>query len=109
MLANNNITTQNSYARFYNASGIGYVQADMQNWHSTSTVRYYSSNTERELIGDKTIDLTYIQSHSGLVAAIKTTGAQHDVMLLASDHLGSIIGVWNANGTLLEEYRYLAC
>ncbi len=116
MLAAHNIATNSSFARFYNAGGMGYMQAsgpkDNQpsaySWHSTSTTRYYAPNFEREITNGTTTDLTYIESPNGLVAAVKTTGTQHDVMLLASDHLGSIIGVWNASGTLLEEHRYSA-
>lgn len=74
----------------------------------SATVRYYAPATEREISNGTTTDFTYISSPSGLVAAIKTTGAQHDAMLIATDHLGSIIGVWNASGTLLEEHRYTA-
>ena len=73
-----------------------------------TATRYYATNHEREISNGITTDLTYISSPSGLVAAIKTTGAQHDAMLIATDHLGSIIGVWNASGTLLEEHRYSA-
>ena len=97
-----------SFARYYKAGGVRLVQAGMQNWHSTSTVRYYASDAEREISNGTTTDLTYISSPNGLVAAIKTTGTQHDAMLIATDHLGSLIGVWNASGTLLEEHRYTA-
>ena len=112
MPAAQNIALQNSYARFYNASGKDVMHAgepqSAYSWHTTSTVRYYASDTERELVGEKITDLTYIQSSNGLVAAVKTTGSKHDAMLLATDHLGSIIGVWDASGTLLEEHRYNA-
>lgn len=116
MPSTNNIATNSSFARFYNAGGTVYAQADKQrnnqpsaySWHITATVRYYTSDSERELVGDKITDLTYIQSPNGLVAAIKTTGTQHDAMLIATDHLGSIVGVWDASGTLLEEHRYSA-
>ena len=108
MPATNNIATNSSFARYYKAGGVRLVQSGMQNWHSTSTVRYYASDAEREISNGTTTDLTYISSPSGLVATIKTTGTQHDAMLLATDHLGSIIGLWNASDTLLEEHRYSA-
>ena len=106
MLAANNIATNTPFARFYNASGMGgyTLQSSELHWQTNSTYLF----TEREISIGKTTDLTYIQSPAGTVAAIKTTGTQHDAMLLATDHLGSIIGVWNANGTLLEEHRYSA-
>ena len=112
MLATHNIATNTPFARFYNASGMGYVQAgkpqSAYSWHTTTTVRYYTADAEREIANGKNTDLTYITSPNGTVAAIKTSGTQHDAMLIATDHLGSIIGVWNASGTLLEEHRYTA-
>ena len=111
MLADHNIATHIPTAR-YNAGGMDYMQPCRQeseySWHSTSTNRYYAPATEREISNGTTTDLTYISSPNGLVAAIKTTGTQHDAMLIATDHLGSLIGVWNASGTLLEEHRYTA-
>ena len=106
MLAANNIATNTPFARFYNASGMGgyTLQSSELHWQTNSTYLF----TEREISIGKTTDLTYIQSPAGTVAAIKTTGTQHDAMLLATDHLGSIIGVWNASSTLLEEHRYTA-
>ena len=74
----------------------------------SATVRYYTADAEREISNGTTTDLTYITSPTGLVAAIKTTGTQHDAMLIATDHLCSIVGVWDAQGTLLEEHRYSA-
>ena len=116
MAAINNIATNTPFASYNNASGTVYAQADKQrnkqpsaySWNTTATVRYYAPSFEREISNEKTTDYTYIESPNGLVAAIKTAGSQHDVMLLATDHLGSIIGVWNASGTLLEEHRYSA-
>ena len=111
MLAANNIAPCNSFACYYNTGGHGgYVlQPTERHWHSSSTTtRYYAPSFEREISNGQTTDNSYINSPNGLVAAVKTTGTQHDVMLLATDHLGSIIGVWNASGTLLEEHRYTA-
>ncbi len=116
MPAAQNIANSNLFVRYYNASGMGYVQEGGQkdnqpsaySWRTTTTTRYYAPNFEREVVGRKTSDYTYIQSPNGLVAAIKTNGTQHDAMLIPTDHLGSIIGVWNASGTLLEEHRYSA-
>ena len=116
MLATHNIATNTPFARFYNASGMGCMQVGKQrniqpsqySWHSSATVRYYTADAERDLVGDKITDYTYIQCPTGTVAAIKTTDTQHDAMLIATDHLGSIIGVWDASGTLLEEHRYSA-
>ena len=97
-----------SFARYYKAGGVRLVQAGMQNWHSTSTVRYYAPNFEREITNGQTTNYTYIESPNGLIAAVKRVGNKQDVMLLATDHLGSIVAVWNASGTLLEEHRYSA-
>ena len=103
---------------YSNAGGIGCVLSGSLNsscthpkkwaWHTTSTTRYYAPSFEREISNGQTTDLTYIQSPNGFVAAVKTFGGKHDAMLLATDHLGSIVGVWNASGTLLEEHRYTA-
>ena len=96
--------------RYHNVSGIAFVLSDSPKssinhpnvwaWHTTSITRF-----ERKISSGQTTDYTYIESPNGLVAAIKTTGSQHDAMLLATDHLGSIVGMWNASGTLLEEHR----
>ena len=89
------------------------MQADETNqtnkwaWLST-TSRYYAPSFEREVVGGKTTDYTYIEGPHGPVAAVQTSGNKHDVWLLATDHLGCIVGVWNAQGTLLEEHRYTA-
>ena len=107
MPCTNNIATYNSFASDHNTGGLdGYIlQPTERQWHSTSTTRYYAPNFEREVVGGQTTDYTYINNPNGLVAAVKTTGTQHDVMFLATDHLGTIIGVWNASGTLLEKHR----
>ena len=113
MLAAHNIAPRNSFACYCNAGGMGAMQADETNqtnkwaWLST-TSRYYAPSFEREVVGGKTTDYTYIEGPHGPVAAVQTSGNKHDVWLLATDHLGSIIGVWNASGTLLEEHRYSA-
>ena len=111
MLAAHNIATHIPTAR-YNAGGMGYMQPCRQeseySWHSTSTTRYYAPSFEREITNGQNTDYTYIESPNGLIAAVKTSGSKHDAMLLATDHLGSIVGVWNASGTLLEEHRYTA-
>ena len=106
-----NIALYSSFACYYNTGRQGgYVlQPTKRHWHSSSTtIRYYAPNFEREISNGQTTDYTYIQSPNGLVAAVKTSGSKHDAMLLATDHLGSIIGVWDAQGTLLEEHRYSA-
>ena len=105
-----NIATNTPFACYHNTGGqSGYVlQPTERQWHSTSTTRYYAPNFEREVVGGKTTDYTYINSPYGLITAVKTSGSKHDVLLLATDHLGSIVGVWNASGTLLEEHRYSA-
>ena len=110
MLAAHNIATYNSFACYYNIGGqMGYIlQPTVRQWHSTSTTRYYAPSFEREITNGQTTDYTYIESPNGLVAAVKRAGNKQDVMLLATDHLGSIVGVWNAQGTLLEEHRYSA-
>ena len=69
---------------------------------STITTRYYAPSFERTETSGQTVDYTYINSPNGLIAAVKTSGSKHDAMLLATDHLGSIIGVWNTSGTPLE-------
>ena len=97
----------------YHTGGLGVMQAGGQrqpakfHWQS-ATARYYAPSSEREITCGKATNYTYIEGPHGPVAAVQTTGAQHDVMLIATDHLGSIIGVWNASGTLLEEHRYSA-
>lgn len=111
MLAAHNIATHIPTAR-YNAGDMGYMQPCRQeseySWHSTSTTRYYAPSFEREITNSQTTDYTYIESPNGLIAAVKRVGNKQDLMLLATDHLGSIVAVWNASGTLLEEHRYTA-
>ena len=104
------IAPHNSFACYHNTGGqSGYIlQPTVRQWHSTTTTRYYAPNFEREITNGQTTDYTYIESPNGLISAVKTSGSKHDAMLLATDHLGSIIGVWNASGTLLEEHRYSA-
>ena len=114
MLAAHNIAPYSSFAHSHKASSSAFVltgspkgSSERWAWH-TSTAHYNVPNFEREVSGGQTIDYTYIESPNGLVAAIKTAGSQHNVMFLATDHLGSIIGVWDAQSTLLEEHRYSA-
>ena len=114
MLAAHNIAPYSSFAHSHKASSSAFVltgspkgSSERWAWH-TSTTRYHAPSFERTVTSGQTVDYTYIESPNGLVAAIKTAGSQHDVMLLAADHLGSIIGVWSSSGTLLEEHRYTA-
>ena len=109
-----NIATYNFFSRHYKPGSVGVIQTGQNNHPnvyalcSTSTTRYYTADSEREIVGERITTLTYINSPHGHVATVKTSGTQHDAMLIATDHLGSIIGVWNAQGTLLEEHRYTA-
>lgn len=85
MLAAHNIAPCNSFACYCNAGGMGAMQADETNQPNkwawlTTTSRYYVPSFEREVSGGQTTDYTYIESPNGLVAAIKTTGTQHDVI-----------------------------
>ena len=98
------ITTDNPVTSYYNVG----IMVTMQEAIACTTTRYYAPSFEREITNGQTTDYTYIESPNGLIAAVKRAGNKQDVMLLATDHLGSIIGVWNASGTLLEEHRYTA-
>ena len=107
MLAAHNIATYSTTARRYK-SWLHGSYASRAALESTSTTRYYAPSFEREISNGQTTDYTYIESPNGLIAAVKRAGNKQDVMLLATDHLGSIVAVWNTSGTLLEEHRYTA-
>lgn len=88
MPATNNTATNSSFARYYNAGGMGYMQASGQkdnqpsaySWRTTTTTRYYAPNFEREVDGGKTTDYTYIEGSNGLIATEQTAGNKYNVI-----------------------------
>jgi len=69
--------------------------------------KYYTSGFEREEIeGGATTDWNYITGGDGLAAIYRVVNGTGTLYWVAKDHLGSIMGLYNQSGTMLEEYSY---
>ncbi len=70
--------------------------------------KFYGSQYEKEV--DYTTNTTrqwhYISGGDGLAAVYIKTNETGQLYFVAKDHLGSIIGLFNTSGTLVEEYSY---
>jgi RHS repeat-associated protein len=70
--------------------------------------KFYGSQYEKEV--DYTTNTTrqwhYISGGDGLSAVYIKTNETGQLYFVAKDHLGSIIGLYNTIGTLVEEYSY---
>jgi RHS repeat-associated protein len=70
--------------------------------------KFYGSQYEKEV--DYTTNTTrqwhYISGGDGLAAVYIKTNETGQLYFVAKDHLGSIIGLYNTSGSLVEEYSY---
>jgi len=75
-------------------------------YNGTVKTKYYTSGFEREIINSSTRDLNYIYSPYGLVAIIIKQDAIETKYWVETDHLGSLIGLYNESGSIVERYSY---
>ena len=60
----------------------------------------------REIAGSTTTDWNYIGGGDGLAAIYRVVNGTGTLYWVAKDHLGSIMALYNQNGTMVEEYSY---
>ena len=68
--------------------------------------RYYLRAFERQKKGATTRDIHYINAGNGLCAIIVKEGATTTPYFVYSDHLGSILTITNASGTIVAEQNF---
>ncbi|MBI4647083.1 MAG: RHS repeat-associated core domain-containing protein, partial [Bacteroidia bacterium] len=74
-------------------------------YHSQST-KYYSGNYEKEINQADIRELYYIFAGDGLAAVYITNDLGSKMYYILKDHLGSIVGITDESGNLLEELSY---
>jgi RHS repeat-associated protein len=73
---------------------------------ATVTTRYYSGGYEKTMAGGVTKELHYISGPSGLVAIIVKQGQSVQTYYVETDHLGSIIGLINADKSYADSASF---
>jgi RHS repeat-associated protein len=68
--------------------------------------KYFSTDYEEEVTAVGTRKLHYISSPYGLAAIYIDDGVNPQMYYVLKDHLGSITGLVDQNGNLVEEYSY---
>lgn len=75
--------------------------------NSLTATKYYTAGFEREEIaGSTTTDWNYISGGDGLAAIYIVDNGVGALYWVAKDHLGSIMGLYNQSGTMVEEFSY---
>ncbi len=81
------------------------IMKTYENNNLTAT-KYYTAGFEREIAGPKTTDWNYITGGDGLAAIYRVVNGAGTLYWVAKDHLGSIMGLYNQSGVMVEEYSY---
>ncbi len=68
--------------------------------------KYYSGSYEKDSTSSEVKEFHYISCPFGLVAVLIKEGETTNLYYTETDHLGSIIGLMNSNGTYLEQFSY---
>ena len=71
--------------------------------------KYYSAGYEKEITAGGTRELHYVNCPYGLVAVLIKQGGTTTTYFTETDHLGSILGLLNANGTWAERFSFDPC
>lgn len=103
------IGEETNTADLYFYYGVNQQRKVMQTYNNNTLTKtkYYSDNYEKEIIGNNTREWFYIAGGDGLAAIfIVDNGTGGTLHWVAKDHLGSIMGLYNQNGTKEEEFSY---
>ncbi|MBI5218323.1 MAG: VCBS repeat-containing protein [Bacteroidia bacterium] len=69
--------------------------------------KYYTANYEQEITSNgQTREIHYISGAYGVIAVMIRQGATDNLYYVLKDHLGSITGLVDVNGNLVEEYSF---
>ncbi len=74
--------------------------------NSLTSTKYYTAGFEREIAGSVTTDWNYISGGDGLAAIYHVVNGTGTLYWVAKDHLGSIMGLYNQSGVMVEEFSY---
>ncbi|MBP7496738.1 MAG: hypothetical protein KA792_03645 [Bacteroidales bacterium] len=99
-------------AEFYYGADELRKMMEMKTGEVTDSTKYYSGNYEKTVTaGGATREVTYIPSPNGLIAAFIKDSRDNQqpagrMFYLLKDHLGSITGLVNESGALVQEFSY---
>jgi RHS repeat-associated protein len=68
--------------------------------------KYYSLQYEKEITGGSTIEINYISSPYGLVAVNRKVNSADTTFYVGTDHLGSIMALFDSGGNVKEKFSY---
>jgi len=88
--------------------GVDQQRKKMQTYvnNNLTATKYYTAGFEREIAGSATTEWNYISGGDGLAAIYRVANGTGTLYWVAKDHLGSIIGLYNNSGTMVEEFSY---
>jgi RHS repeat-associated protein len=82
------------------------IKSVLKNNGSVIKTTYYIPGYEKEVTAGGTRELHYIYSPYGLVAILIKQGGTTNTYFTETDHLGSIIGLINADGSYAEQFSF---
>jgi len=94
-----------SYDVMYGADG-DRIRSRLYEDSILSKTKYYAPGYEKIIKSGSTIENHYIVSPYGLEAIIAKTGTSETLYLAETDHLGSLVGLFNTSGIHVEQYSY---
>ena len=94
-----------SYDVMYGADG-DRIRSRVYEDSILSKTKYYAPGYEKIIKSGSTIENHYIVSPYGLEAIIAKAGTSETLYLAETDHLGSLVGLFNTSGIHVEQYSY---
>jgi hypothetical protein len=85
------------------------IKSVLKNNGNVIKTKYFTPGYEKEVTAGGTRELHYINSPYGLVAILIKQGGNTNTYFTEADHLGSIIGLINADGSYAEQFSFDPC
>lgn len=82
------------------------IKSVLKNNGTVIKTKYYAPGYEKEIKPGVTRELHYVSCPYGLVAVLIKQGGTTTTYFTETDHLGSITGLMDANGTYVEQFSY---
>jgi RHS repeat-associated protein len=82
------------------------IKSVLKNNGNIIETKYYTPGYEKEVTTGSTRELHYVNSPYGLAAILIKQGGNTTTYFTETDHLGSIVGLINADGSYAEQFSY---
>jgi hypothetical protein len=82
------------------------IKSVLRNNGNIIKTKYYSAGYEKEITAGGTREFHYVSCPNGLVALLIKQGGTTTTYFTETDHLGSVLGLLNANGSAAERFSF---